>query len=308
MPAAAGSSRSNHLWDGAVWALIAYSLIAIALDLPLVPVVVAAVLFWLGSSRTVVAERCRRVRRWRDVSFMAGLSVIALALSSPIDQFSGQLFWVHMVQHVLLLTVAAPLIMLGQPWVRLWRALPLGFRRSLARAFMQRRWGIALRRAATALGQPLPSFIAFSGVLLIWHVPVLFDATLTSAPLHVLEHALFFTTALMFWKQVISSRPLKSQLSAVGRVGYLTAAMVVSWLLAVVLALAPHALYAPYADELSRPGGISALSDQQIAAGVMWVPGSIGFTIAFFFCFQAWLAPVGSPRLPAKQVGLATDH
>lgn len=308
MLAADGSSAGSRLWDWAVGLLITYALAGVALNLPLIPLLVVAVLFWLGSSRTVVVERTRSVRSWRNVSFIAGLVVVAVALSSPIDQLSDQLFWVHMSQHILLLTVAAPLIMLGQPWIRLWRSMPLGLRRSLARALMERRWGIALRRAAAAIGQPLPSFIAFSGVLLIWHIPVLFDATLTSAPLHVLEHSLFFTTALLFWKQVISSPPLHSRLRPIGRVGYLTAAMVVSWLLAVVLALAPQALYAPYADELMRPGGISALSDQQLAAGVMWVPGSIGFTIALFFCFQAWLAPAGSEPVPGKTVGLAIDH
>ena len=93
---------------------------------------------------------------------------------------------------------------------------------------------------------------------------------------------------------MISSPPLRARLTPVQRIAYLTAAMVVSWILAIVLALAPQPLYGPYAHELGRPGGISALSDQQLAAGVMWVPGSIAFVVALLAYFHRWLAP-GTP-------------
>ena len=123
------------------------------------------------------------------------------------------------------------------------------------------------------LGRPLPSFLLFSAVLLAWHRAGLFDATLRSSALHALEHTLFFCTALMFWKQVIASPPLHARLVAAQRVVYAIGGMIVSWALAVVLALAPHPLYGFYAHEAGRPGGISALADQQLAAGIMWVPG-----------------------------------
>jgi cytochrome c oxidase assembly factor CtaG len=105
---------------------------------------------------------------------------------------------------------------------------------------------------------------------------------------------------------VIESPPLHARLSAVQRVGYLIGAMVVSWLLAVVLALAPHPLYASYAHEASRPGGISALTDQQIAAGIMWVPGSITFVIVIFVYVHRWLAP--APPTPSGTARLASGH
>ncbi len=287
--AAARDTTAIGFWD---WSL----------DVPLLLVVVAAVMYGVGSRKTAVSGRDAAVRRWRTASFLGGLLVIAIALDSPIDLLAERLFWVHMIQHVLLLTVAPPLILLGRPWSRLWRSIPLGVRRDVGRGLMVGSFGITLRRAGRRLGAPLPSFLAFSLVLLAWHIPVLFDATLRWAPLHVLEHELFFCTALLFWKQVISSPPLRARLTPIQRVAYLTAAMVVGWVLAIVLAVAPRPLYAPYAHELVRPGGISALSDQQLAAGIMWVPGSIAFVVALFVCFHRWLAPGTAGRPAATAV------
>jgi putative membrane protein len=275
-------------------------------DPPLVLVIGLAIVYWLGARRTVTPARAEHERRWQSASYYAGLAVLAIALSSPLDILSEQLFWAHMVQHVLLLVVAAPLIVLGRPWIRLWRSLPLDLRRWLARNLSQgerTRWP---RSVSRALGSPPAGFLAFSIVLLVWHVPALFDATLRSSALHALEHTLFFATAVMFWKQVIHSPPLHARLSAVQRVAYLVGAMIVSWVLAVVLALAPDSLYSFYAHEASRPGGISALTDQQIAAGIMWVPGSITFVIVIFVYVHRWLAP--APPVTSGAPRLASDH
>lgn len=278
-----------------------------SLDPPLVLVLVTAALYAIGDRRTVTPARAKAARRVQRGCFYGGLAVLLIALASPIDALSEQLFWVHMIQHVLLLVVAAPMIVLAHPWTRLWRGLSLDLRRQLARGLAQgerTRW---LRGVSRALGTPQAGFLAFSAVLLAWHVPALFDATLRSATLHALEHTLFFATAVMFWKHAIDSPPLKAPLSSVQRVAYLIGAMVVSWVLAVVLALAAHPLYAHYAHEAARPGGISALTDQQIAAGVMWVPGSITFVIVIFAYVHRWLAPPAN-QASAGAVRLAGDH
>jgi len=275
-------------------------------DPPLVLVIDLAILYWLGDRRTVTPARTRAAKRWRSACFYAGLAVLAIALASPIEILSQQLFWVHMVQHVLLLVVAAPLIVIARPWVRLWRCLPLDARRSLARELSDGGRAAGVRWAARALGSPLPSFLLFSVVLLAWHVPALFDATLSSSALHALEHTLFFCTALMFWKQVIASPPLRASLDASWRVLYVVGAMIVSWVLAVVLALAPHPLYSYYAHLHSRPGGISAMADQQLAAGIMWVPGSVTFVIVIFVYVHRWLTPP-TPG-PAPGARLAGEH
>jgi cytochrome c oxidase assembly factor CtaG len=262
-----------------------------SIGLPGVLLFDTAALYWIGSRSTFTPYRLRVQQRWRTASFYSGLVVLAIAVCSPLDALSERLFWAHMLQHVLLLVVAPPLIVYAQPWVRLWRALPVQTRRSLARGLSQGRHTAPLRALCRVLGRPDVSFLLFSGVLLAWHVPAMFDATLHSLPLHALEHVLFFWTALLFWKQVIPSPPLRAPLASSQRVLYTVGAMVVSWILAVVLALAPHALYDTYAHEATRPGGISALADQQLAAGIMWVPGSITFLIVILAHIQRWVAP-----------------
>ncbi len=242
------------------------------------------------------AKRGLLRQRWRSSSS---------PLDSPIEGFSAQLFWVHMIQHVLLMLVAAPLLVFSRPWIRLWRALPLSWRRWLAHGVAEGERTAPLRALSGWLGTPVAALVLFSVVLLGWHVPVMFEATLSSEALHALEHIMFFTVAVLMFKQVIPSPPLRVRLNDVQRVLYVIAAMTVSWVLAVILALAPKPLYPHYAHLATRPGGISALADQQLAAGIMWVPGSITFVIIIFVYVHRWLAPPapGSSAAPSMASG-----
>jgi cytochrome c oxidase assembly factor CtaG len=277
-----------------------------AFDPPLVLVIDLAIFYVVGARRTYTPERKRTAQRWRCGCFWASLAILAIALASPIERLSADLFWVHMIQHVLLIAVAAPLFVLGAPWIRLWRVLPLETRRWIAGGLSHGEGAAPLRAVSRALGKPAASFVAFSVVLLGWHTPALFNATLESNTLHAFEHTLFFFTAVLFWKQVIPSAPLRIRLSAPQRVVYLIGGMIVSWALAVVLALAPHPLYSYYAELSSRPGGISAMADQQLAAGVMWVPGSVTFLIVLFVYVHRWLVPQNPGQTRAAR--LASEH
>jgi putative membrane protein len=270
-----------------------------SLDPAILTTAILALLYALGASRTVTPPRAAHVQRLRDAAFYGAVAVLVLALASPIDAYSDKLFWVHMVQHVLLMLVAAPLFVLARPWVRLWRALPLGLRRPLARGLVQGQATAPLRTASRAAGSPVGALALFTVVLLGWHVPVLFEATLESEGIHVLEHMLFLAVAVLFFKHLIPSPPLHSPLGDGGRALFAVAGMTVSWALAVALAVAPSAIYPHYAHLASRPGGISALADQQLAAGVMWVPGSITFLVLVLIHIHRWLAePTGAkPRL-----------
>jgi putative membrane protein len=277
-----------------------------AFDPPLVLVIDLAIFYSIGARHTVTPARKRVAQRWRCGCFWASLVILAIALASPIERLSADLFWVHMIQHVLLIAVAAPLFVVSSPWIRLWRCLPLDARRWLASGLSRGQRTAPLRAASRALGSPVPSFLAFSVVLLAWHVPAFFDATLESSTLHAFEHTLFFCTALLFWKQVIPSLPLRIRLLAAQRVAYLVGGMIVCWVLAVVIALAPHPLYSYYAHLSSRPGGISAMADQQLAAGVMWVPGSVTFLIVLFVYVHRWLVPPNPSNSRAPR--LASEH
>jgi len=189
--------------------------------------------------------------------------------------------------------VVAPLLVLAAPWHELWRPLPLGLRRGVAKPVARRRWAAPLRRAGTGLASPIPAWIVFNANLLLWHWPRLYDLALRNEWVHDLEHVLFLATAVLFWAQVWDSPPLRARLSPFGRVAYVTAATVPSWLLAVILALASTPLYPAYAGDAGRPWGMSALTDQQLAAGVMWGPGAIPFSVAVFLGIYRWLQTEG---------------
>jgi cytochrome c oxidase assembly factor CtaG len=207
---------------------------------------------------------------WRRVALALGLLSLLAAFVTPLTH---KLFAAHMAQHVLLLAVAPPLIVLSTPWTRLWRSLP------------------------RALTHPLFAWTLFNVTMIVWHVPVLYDDALRSGALHVLEHCLFFGTGLLFWGAAFDS----ARLASWWRIAYLTTGMLVGWLIALVLAFATSPLYSAYAALPRRPWGLSELADQQIAAGVMWVPGSLAYTVAIIVFVYRWLEPESS----ARRLGLA---
>jgi len=274
---------------------------------PLLLVLVCAFLYARGGHRQASARRAGLERRGRAWLFYCGLAAVVIALDSPLDSLSGQLFAAHMAQHVLLLSVAPPLIVLSAPWSRLWQPLPLDFRRTVARAVvLGPRWR-PLRAAARAVSHPLAAWVLFNVNLVVWHVPALYNATLHSLAVHDLEHALFFVTGLLFWARVFDTAPFHARLDWLRRVAYVTGGLAVGWILSIVLALAPSPLYSVYVSLAHRPGGLSALGDQQIAAGVMWVPGSIAYTLAIIIFFSRWLAPEpsGRPAVRPARLGVA---
>ncbi len=272
-------------------------LASLVADFPLLLVAAAAALHIAGERRVAGLRRARpgalRRARLRAASFYAGLVTIVVALKGPIDSYASRLFWVHMVQHVLLLTVAAPLIVLGAPWMSIWRPLPLSFRRGAAGTIARAGWAAPLRTAGRALGRPRGAWLAFNVNLIVWHIPVLYDLTLRHVAIHALEHTTFLLTGVLLWCQVIESPPLRVRLGKDMRVYYMVGAAAVSWLLSLVLAFAPTPLYPVYAHIADRPGGISALADQQLAGGMMLGPGSVSITLFVFVGLYRWLGSDG---------------
>jgi cytochrome c oxidase assembly factor CtaG len=269
-------------------------------DAPAAAVLATAGLYALGMDGATLPRRRAARARW----FALGMLALVVALASPVEAYDDTLLWVHMVQHLLLLTVAPPLILLGRPGVTCWRALPLDARRRGARALAHGRAWAPLRAAVRVLTTPPVALGLFIATMAVWHVPALFDATLRSAGVHDLEHGLFLLTGLLLWACVIDSPPVRSRLTSPARAAYAAIAMVACWLLALVLGLASTPFYAGYAGLPSRPGGISALADQHIAAGIMWVPGSIPFVLAVALLAYRWLGDE-APRRDVSLTGAA---
>ena len=216
-----------------------------------------------------------------DTTFTLGLSALVLALVSPVSYFDTTLQWDHMLQHVLLLLVAPPLILLADPFRTTWAGYlvaqrgassPDGRRPSRALPFLHSRAGAFV------------VVLAFCIDILVWHVPSVYNATLRIAAVHDIEHLTFLGVGLLFWDQVISPLNVKGRLSVVGRATVVLVGMFISWGLAIGIGYASHPLYAYPAPT----GGFTLLADQEIAAGVMWVPGSVPFLIALLYLGIRW--------------------
>jgi cytochrome c oxidase assembly factor CtaG len=168
---------------------------------------------------------------------------------------------------------------------------------------MRWRFPRPLRAAAAHLTTPRVALAFFCGVTLVWHVPVLFDATLRSGTVHAFEHETFLVAGFLFWSQLIDSPPLHSKLSYPARAVYTLVAIAAETALTLLLVLAPSGLYAGYAELDARPGGISALADQRLAAGIMWVPGSVPFFVALLVFAYRWLDDESRPRTARLAAG-----
>ena len=228
-----------------------------------------------------LALRRRDERRWRfsqPVAFGAGLVVLFLALASPIEPFTALLLQVHMLQHVMLMMVAPPLLWLGAPLFPLLLGLPRPIRKHWVAPLV--RWPL-LRRTFQAATHPLPAWVLFTTATWFWHLPRVYDFALTWIGWHYLEHVSFLGTALLFWYPVIRPYPSQPTWSPWLLVPYLILADVQNTLLSAVLTFADQPLYSSYAD-MPRLGNLSPLEDQAAAGVLMWVPGSVAYLVPLF--------------------------
>lgn len=227
---------------------------------------------------------------WCGIYFLGATFTFLLATSAPIDTLSGRFFWVHMVQHLLLLVIMAPLLVAGAPLIPIWLGLPRWTRR-LLQVFAKRKAGCALYQVGHWLRQPAISCVFLIIGIWIWHWPPLYDFALTHDAIHDWgEHVTFQVVSILFWTQVIPSAPLSPRLGYLGRIGCLGVAIAQNFALAVLIGFAQVPLYAPYAHLAMMSGGFSALQDQQLGAGIMWTFGDLPFGIAFSILIQRWLA------------------
>lgn len=240
---------------------------------PVVIVVVAvvALAYGVGVRRLWRARRGRALPVRRVVCFYGGLSAVVFALLSPLDALGGSLFSAHMVQHLTLMVVAPPLLVYGAPLVPVALALPLGPRRATLRLGKRS----SLHRVALLVGAPVTVWVVHMGALWAWHIPSLYAGALRNDFLHVLEHASFFTTALLFWSVVIA--PARRTGASYGtRLALVFGTALQSGALGATLTFASVALYAVHAEG-AQAWGLSALEDQRLAGVIMWIPAGAAY-------------------------------
>ena len=257
--------------------------------------IVGAILYVRGW-RVLHRVAAERFPAWRLWAYLCGLGTLWLAVASPLETFSGLLLSAHMVQHLLLLSVAPPLILLGAPMLPLLRGLPRGFARDGLGPFLA--WP-ALRRFFRGLTHPVVCWLGMVVSLCAWHVPAAFELALRSPAWHKVEHACFFITALLFWWPVLRPFPSRPHWPLWTIPLYLLAADLVNTALCAILSFSEHVLYPAYANA-PRLFGMSALSDQVSAGVIMWVPGSLAFLVPATVLAIQYLSPGHSLVRPDK--------
>ncbi len=252
----------------------------------LVPLLITAVLYDRGW-RILHREQPHRYPAARWWCFFGGLSALLIAILSPLDAFAALLLQVHMVQHLLLLMVAPPLLLLGQPVLPLVRAVPARFVRAAFGPFLH---SPALRKLAAFFVHPVVAWLLFNAMVVGWHLPRFYDLGLRDRGWHEFEHLCFLSTALLFWWPVIEVWPSRRQWPRALMIPYLLLADFVNTGLSAFLAFSGGVLFNTYQTG-PRLWGISAADDQVTAGVIMWVPGSLAYLLPAVVIAMQLLTP-----------------
>jgi putative membrane protein len=235
----------------------------------------------------------RGLSRAQAAAFAAGCGALAIALLSPLDALTGAYFSWHMAQHMLLIVVASPLLVLGAPEVAFLWALPARWRGAVGRREH------ALARAVVGAGDgtgrgPVLVLALATGVLWIWHAPLLYALAAAHDGVHTAEHVGFVATSVLFWATVLRVRP-RERFGNGLRVLYVFAMALQGAILGALLTFAAVPLYASHAAA-ARALGIDALADQQVAGLIMWVPPGFLYIGVMGYLFMTWLAELEARR------------
>jgi len=264
-----GSSRLAELpWNWEVWVLVCLGLAVFG--------------YAYGLRRLDAHARSRIFGILRTTSFAAGIAALFVALISPLDALDDQLFSAHMVQHLLLMMVAAPLLVCSRPAMAFLWAFPVSTRRVIGRI-----WTGGLHRSVTALMSPLVVWLLCSMVLWFWHLPGPYGWALANEGIHTLEHFCFFISALMFWSLVIA--PFGRRRLDYGSTLIFVATLgVQNGLLGALLTLAGHSFYNAHVNT-TEAWGLTPLEDQQLAGIIMWIPASVIHLTSLGVLFVMWM-------------------
>ncbi len=253
--------------------------------LVLLPLVISALIYFWGTRNIWGrAGTARGIRRHHYTSFFGALLALIVAFVSPLDALSEVLFSAHMVQHMILLLIAAPLLVLSEfPLAFVW-ALP----RYSAQGFGSR-WNQSpvLSRIWQALRSPILAWVLFTVAFWIWHASSLYEAALQSEVIHSLEHITFLTTAMLFWWVLLKPSRQKHRHYGIA-IPYLFTTILQSGILGALMTFSSQPWY-PYYSSLVAPWGLTPLQDQQLAGLIMWIPGGAVFTLLTIGYFAAWL-------------------
>lgn len=213
------------------------------------------------------------ISRWRQASFFLGQAVLLVSLNGPIHHLSDNyLFTAHMVQHLLLNLIWAPLTVLGLPeW--------------LVEAALGVSW---LRRVSDFLGKLPVKFVAYNAALFFWHVPYMYDLAIREHNVHIVEHLMFMVTSIIAWFGLLCTAPSVPKPHRFAQLLYLFCMTIPMKLLGAIITLSTTLIYQGYVDA-PRIWGITPLLDQRYGGLLMWLPGGLVLWSCMIYVFSQWL-------------------
>jgi putative membrane protein len=262
----------------------------------LIVAIVLAAWHELGLARLARRSRPERTRqrRRRSLWFYGGLAVLLIAVQSPIDYWADDYFFVHMVQHLLLMFAAPVLIVAGAPWQPLLDGLPGRLGRSATGGVLRGGWSRPLRAAGGAALRPWVSVVILNVVMVAWHVPALFDLAERNEAVHIaLMHSSLFIAGVLFWLQFISSPPFRIRMSPASQAAALLLTNVVMWILAMSMGILTSSSWYPVYAHIHGVT-LPPFADQQIGAGILWICGDFWAIPCMIFVIRRLIAEDGN--------------
>lgn len=230
----------------------------------------------------------KTIAKWQIACFIAGVSCNIFALIPPIDPLSDRLFFVHMIQHMMIVNVGVPLMLFGAPFFVVIRGMPAFFRRYIYFPILRNRLIQSIHRLAAF---PLISLVLFEGNYWFWHVPRFYNWALLNDWIHLVEHACMSITAIYLWRHIIDPYPMRSRLHMGFRLLFLGAIMILDSVLAAALTYSETVWYAY--EGIPMPSwwlkNWDHLDDQRLGGLIMWVPGGFLLFLSMTVCFFAWV-------------------
>jgi putative copper resistance protein D len=221
--------------------------------------------------RSTLANAQRRRRR--SLLFYGALVVLVLTIASPLDYWANDYFYVHMIEHILLMFAVPMLVVLGAPWTPLLFALPVGARRRLGRFVYLSPRARVLRALGRVARSPWVAWGSFNAAMLVWHIPSWFELAERNQAVHVwLMHGSFLVTGVLFWLQFLPSSPMKPKTGPLWQVGALLSTNAIMTMLAISMSILTTVSWYPSYSHL-RGVTLSPFADQQIGAAILWVCG-----------------------------------
>jgi cytochrome c oxidase assembly factor CtaG len=257
-----------------------------SIAIPATVAIVAAVLLYLRGWRRLRKGFPDLASGCRPAAFVGGMLVLWIVIGSPLSGLDHKLLMFHMVQHLLLMTVAAPLILLGTPGVALSRGVPQPIRGAVGRLLRS----AAVRRIARSVTHPACCWVAGTAVVVVWHVPQVFELGMRSHSWHTIQHATFFAAGLLFWWPVIDAGPGSATLPRPSVPLYLFLATLPCDALSAFLAFCGRVVYPSHRS--AHPFfSLSPLQDQECAGALMWFWVTVAYLLPAIVITLRMLSP-----------------